>query len=176
MDVCIWQYCQWSVVLFTCLAVMPYISVSTIVTCLNNPYTSSHDMFNPDMVIAWGERTHFQNLRCSFNEVQAQRPSNLRKRKQIRASGDGKGADKGVGVKSTGNTLETPSHKRSNGMDIHGNISQSPTAHRHDLAVVISSPAHSNVPRLSERAIAPPAPHGAAQGAHIDLHDSHGFA
>jgi len=34
---------------------------------------SSHDMFNATAVIAWGERTQFQNLRCAFNSVQNHR-------------------------------------------------------------------------------------------------------
>eukprot|EP00277_Geminigera_cryophila_P024202 CAMPEP_0179462078 /NCGR_PEP_ID=MMETSP0799-20121207/44575_1 /TAXON_ID=46947 /ORGANISM="Geminigera cryophila, Strain CCMP2564" /LENGTH=923 /DNA_ID=CAMNT_0021264863 /DNA_START=81 /DNA_END=2854 /DNA_ORIENTATION=- len=64
---------QWTVVVYTWLTVMPYLSASTIVKCLSNPYTSSHDMFNATAVIAWGERTQFQNLRCAFNSVQNHR-------------------------------------------------------------------------------------------------------
>jgi len=64
---------QWVVLLYTWLTVMPYLSATTIVKCLSNPYTSSHDMFNGTAVIAWGERAQFQNLRCSFNLVQDQR-------------------------------------------------------------------------------------------------------
>lgn len=60
-------YFQVYVVLFTVSLAMPFLCASHLVTVLSNPYTSDHDMFNTDALIASSERTAFQNLRCSFN-------------------------------------------------------------------------------------------------------------
>ena len=58
---------QTYVVLFSIFLAVPWLCAQRLVTLLENPFDSYHDMFNTDALVANTERTIFLNLRCGWH-------------------------------------------------------------------------------------------------------------
>ena len=54
-------------VIFSIFLAVPWLCAQRMVTVLEDPFKSRHDMFNPDALVAGAERTIFFNLRCGWD-------------------------------------------------------------------------------------------------------------
>ena len=57
---------QFYVVIFSVLLALPWLCALRLLTLLEDPFNSHHDMFNVDSMVASTDRTTFLNLRCGW--------------------------------------------------------------------------------------------------------------
>ena len=58
---------QYFAVIFSIFLAVPWLCAQRMVTVLEDPFKSRHDMFKPDALVAGAERTIFLNLRCGWD-------------------------------------------------------------------------------------------------------------
>ena len=56
-------------VVFSIFLSVPWLCAQRLVTVLDDPFSSHHDMFNTDSLVANTERTTFMNLRCGWHGI-----------------------------------------------------------------------------------------------------------
>jgi hypothetical protein len=98
---------QYYSALFSMFLALPWLCAQRMVTVLEDPFKTRHDMFNPDALVAGAERTIFLHLRCGWH-AGCHEPSSAATQGSAQCDGACREADMAGKSGGTAETVETP--------------------------------------------------------------------